>query len=377
MKKSILFINQSSGYLMIDIVHAHLPYYEEVVLLTGFLNPRETPLHEKVIVKKCVTYQRHSALKRITTWLGFWVQTLYYVFIKYNNHQVYFVSNPPLNIFTASWIKRDFAFLIYDIYPQALAKHNIIKKDAWLYKHWEKTNQKVYAKAKNIYTLSEGMKSAMNIPNQLLHKVKVVPVWTNNTFFKDIPLAENEFIKKYDLQDKFIVSYSGNLGKTHPVEKLVELAKLLVEEKEICFLIIGEGDKKAQLLQTQKEEALPNLKIFDFQPTALFPHVLAAASIGVVTLEADAADLSVPSKTYNLMSAGKPILSIAKNESELAQIITTNEIGQNFTEEELEKMSGFITHLKNNPTYYHQLKENSKKASLKFSPENAKQMILI
>ena len=157
---------------------------------------------------------------------------------------------------------------------------------------------------------------------------------------------------------------------------MIELAEMLVNEKEICFLIIGEGDKKEQLLKIQSKLALPNVKILDFQPTALFPHVLAAAQIGVVTLEADAGDLSVPSKTYNLMSAGKPILTIAKKTSELAQIVDANKIGKNFSEHELDKMVNFILTLKNKPEVYQSMQSASKKTSLKFSPENAKQMIL-
>jgi hypothetical protein len=59
-KKAILFINQSSGYLMIDIINAHEEYYDEIILLTGFLNPRETPLHRKVKVKHLIQYKRTS-----------------------------------------------------------------------------------------------------------------------------------------------------------------------------------------------------------------------------------------------------------------------------------------------------------------------------
>ena len=375
-KKSILFINQSSGYLMIDIINAHEEYYDEIILLTGFLNPRETPLHRKVKVKHLIQYKRTSGVLRLFTWLFFWLQSLWYVFVKYKSYSLYLVSNPPLNVFTAKWIKRDFAFLVYDIYPDALIKNNIISESSLLCKYWEKSNQTVYKKAKRMFTLSHGMKKAMKVPDSEKNKLDVVPVWTNNTFFKDVLPSDNEFIKKYDLQDKFIISYSGNLGKTHPVEKIIELAQKLVGQHEIIFLIIGDGDKKDQLLKMQKKLSLPNLKILDFQPTILFPHVLAAADIGVVTLESDAGDLSVPSKTYNLMSAGKPILAISKESSELSKIVNNNKIGKNFCENEVAEMCEFILDLKTNLEVYKAMQMASKRTSLKFSPENAKKMIL-
>ena len=64
MHKSILFINQSSGYLMIDIINAHVPYYDNIVLFTGFLNPRETPLHPKVKVIKGLKYKRSNSTQK-------------------------------------------------------------------------------------------------------------------------------------------------------------------------------------------------------------------------------------------------------------------------------------------------------------------------
>ena len=141
-------------------------------------------------------------------------------------------------------------------------------------------------------------------------------------------------------------------------------------------MIIGNGDKKNLLLDKQKELSLPNLKIFDHQPTHLFPHILASTHIGVVTSDQKAGDLNVPSKTYNLMSAGKPILSIAKESSELAKIIESNGIGENFNENQVEEMSNFILKLKKNQDIYEILKNQSKKTSLKFHPDNAKKMIL-
>lgn len=376
-EKSILFINQSSGYLMIDIINAHEKYYDNIVLLTGFLNPRETQLHEKVKVEKLTTYKRNSTLQRLLTWFGFWFQSLFYVFVKYRQYKLYFVTNPPLNILLARWTKRDFAYLFYDVFPAALAQKNIISYNSYSYKFWEKTNQIVFKKAKRLFTLSQGMQKVMKIPTESIEKASVVEVWTNNSFFKQIAYEDNTFIQKYNLQNKFIVGYSGNLGKTHPVEKLVDLAQALKHEEDILFLIIGEGEKKAQLLQLKKNKDLPNLKILDFQPTNLFPHVLAAFNIGVVTLEPEAADLSVPSKTYNLMSAGKPILSIAKNTSELADIITKNKIGKNFSENEIENMCSFVMKLKNDTEYCERIQFQSKKTSYNFTAENAQKMILI
>tara|TARA_B110000908_G_C10260065_1_gene458543 strand:- start:3548 stop:4375 length:828 start_codon:yes stop_codon:yes gene_type:complete len=262
------------------------------------------------------------------------------------------------------------------MYPQVLVKNNLISTSSWLYNYWIYLNKKMFDNAKHVFTLSDGMKENLKYISRP-EEVKVVPVWTNTTFFNDIPKAENIFLKTNHLEGKFIVGYSGNLGKTHPVEKIIEIAEYLKNTQDIQFLIIGDGEKKLMLEKIQAQKKLPNLKILDFQATKLFPHVLAAMDIGVVTLEINATDLSVPSKTFDLMSAGKPILSIASNNSELAAIIATNHIGQNFDENaSIEQMAAYILKLKSNLDLYEEISENSKRNSLKYTQENAKQMVL-
>jgi glycosyltransferase involved in cell wall biosynthesis len=237
-------------------------------------------------------------------------------------------------------------------------------------------NKKMFDNAKHVYTLSDGMKA--NLKYISGHKeIKVVPVWTNTTFFKDIPPVENIFIKKNQLEGKFIVGYSGNLGKTHPVEKIIEIAEYLKENNDIQFLIIGEGEKKAMLQKIQAKRKLPNLKILDFQETKLFPHVLASMNVGVVTLEVNAKDLSVPSKTFDLMSAGKPIISISDTKSELAAIVTEDDIGQNFEESSsIQDMASYILKLRNNIKVYKKICQNSKNKSLNYTSGNSKKLIL-
>mgnify|MGYP006084062441 FL=1 len=374
--KSIVFVNQSSGYLMIDIINAHAPYYDELVLLTGFFNPRGTPLNPKVKIKYLKSYKRSGNLVKFYSWFIFHLQSLLYIFFKYRKSKLYLVSNPPINVFTFKITKREYAYLIYDLYPQVLVKNNLISTSSWLYNYWMRLNKKMFNNAKHIFTLSDGMKENLKYISRH-EQLKVVPVWTNTTFFKDIPRAENIFLKTNHLEGKFIVGYSGNLGKTHPVEKIIEIAEYLKNTQDIQFLIIGDGEKKLMLEKIQAQKKLPNLKILDFQATKLFPHVLAAMDIGVVTLEINATDLSVPSKTFDLMSAGKPILSIASNNSELAAIIATNHIGQNFDENtSIEQMAAYILKLKSNFDLYGEISENSKRNSFNFTQENAKQMLL-
>ena len=126
----------------------------------------------------------------------------------------------------------------------------------------------------------------------------VVPIWSNSDFFDKIPKSDNLFLKKNKFKTDFIVGYSGNLGLTHPIEIIIEIAKYLQNEKDIMFLIAGEGEKKYSLIQKLNETKLKNIKILGFQPTELYPHLLSALDVGVVTLETNYKNLSVPFENF-------------------------------------------------------------------------------
>ena len=88
-KKQIVFVNQSSGYLMIDIVNEFRDVYEERILMAGFLNPRNNPIDDNVKIEKITTFNRSSFMKRIGTWaLGF-LKVLWLIKTKYNSHLRY------------------------------------------------------------------------------------------------------------------------------------------------------------------------------------------------------------------------------------------------------------------------------------------------
>lgn len=370
-KKQIVFINQSSGYLMIDIIHSYAEKYEERILMTGSLGERNCPLDKDVKVEWLRKYERESTFKRLITWFLAFIKALYLIKFKYRNAHLFLVSNPPFAPLIPLFCKNTFSLLIYDIYPDALFEFNIVKEESKVVKLWKKANISIFKRADKVYTITEQMKQRLEqyTPND---KISVVPIWTDNTFLKPIPKSENIFLKEHKIQDKFIVMYSGNLGKSHPVEVLVDIANECIDEKEIQFIIIGAGDKFEMIKKRIDSLSLSNIKLLPWQDTKLLPYTISSADIALVTLGNEAADLSIPSKTYNLMSVGVPILCIANKNSALSKLIESNSMGKTFSSDEKKEIIDFIKECKNNPEISNKLKKNSLKASLNYTPENAK-----
>lgn len=366
---TIIFINQSSGYLMIDIIKAYEGVYDERVLLAGVVNARNHKLPDEVKHHHIIEYDRSSKNKRILTWFIAFIQIIWIIKTKYNNSFLFIVSNPPLSSFIPFFCKNPFSLLIYDVYPEAITQLYSKNKSSLLIKLWKGANKNIFNKATSIVTISEGMR---NLLQQYcdLSKVKVIPIWTDNNFFIKVPKEKNFFLKEQGLNHRFVVLYSGNLGYSHDVEFIIELAKKITDN-DIFFLIIGSGEKSILIKNSIVSNRLSNCRILPLQPTHILPYSFSSADLAIITLSHSASLLSVPSKTYNFLSVGSPLLCVSKKDSELARLVSFYNVGQCFSTFDIDKMSVYILKLKNNPQYHTLLKNNAFNASLQFTPYNA------
>lgn len=368
--KKILFVNQSSGYLMTDIVNAFAEKYDEVVLMYGSLIENERQLDSKVKVDRICAYDRGSSAKRIVTWLKGTRQIYHKLKHLYRDYEVVYVTNPPMAYLSSLRLKNIFSVIVFDTYPDALSNIGI-KEGNPIFRLWSKWNKKIFGKAKSVITLSEGMANCLaNYVER--NKIKVVPCWSANSHFAPIAKENNPFVKKHQLEDKFVVMYSGNMGHTHNVQVLVECAKRLKDDPVIHFMLIGGGKKKAELEQTVREHNLINCTFLDWLPVEQMPYSLASADLGVVSLNDATAQLSVPSKSYNLMAVGAPLLCIAPKSSEIARLVDNFDNGKCFQPEEIDSIVAFIKDLSNNPQTKKQMSDNSLKAAGNFTFENAR-----
>jgi len=367
--KQKLFINQDSGYLMIDIVNAHVKAGFDCVLITGRLIKRNIPLHASVKVDHIISYNRNNNIKRLFTWFVGSVQILFKIVLKYREAELLIVSNPPMAPLLPLWVKNPFSLLIFDIYPDALVSGQIVSESSFITKWWKNANKKAYSKAKNIYTLTEKMGEV--IQQYTIGKTPtIVPVWTDSDFIKPVGKESNPFIQKHSLQEKFIVMYSGNMGYTHNVEVLAEIAAL-IKNPDILFLIIGEGDRKEYLSAKIRELGLTNCKMLPWQQASELPFSLAAADLAIVSSGFGASNLSIPSKTFNMMSVGAPLLCLAPSGSELEQLVEKHQNGRCFSHEKIEEIAAYINEITTNEKYRKTLGNNSLKASGSYGVENA------
>ena len=242
-----------------------------------------------------------------------------------------------------------------------------------VYRFWSFLNNKSFGKAFKLYTISDKMADLIKVYTN--REIIVQPIWSIFQENKKVEKEENIFIKEHGLENKFIVQYSGNIGVTHNVETLVDIAELLKDNDKILFQIIGRGPRKPVLEKLVKERNLPNCKFLPFQTDEMFPFSLSAADVGVVILDETTSKGSVPSKSYNLMSYGIPSLYIASKDSQLNLYANNYKLGKCFTKLELNEAAKFLEELSKDSIRYNNLRNNAVLAAKDFKRENADKFI--
>jgi len=373
---TIVFVNQVTGPLLIDMINVFVEKKYKVILYTGKIEKITRDLDARVKVRRLCLYRKNNNFQRLLTWVLFSLQTLICLMHDLNKTtKIYFSSNPPFAPFIALLFKNTSYIHIYDVYPNALLALPYVKKKSIVYRLFLYFNKKTFKKAERVFTPSLGMKK-MLMCSASDKKIKIIPWWADTEFIKPVEKEKNRFIIKHNLEDKFIVMYSGNFGLTHNIEKILNTALMLKADDNIKFVIIGDGPKKKIVDLFERKHNLKNLLVLPFQEEEMLPYSLAAGDISVVLDsfsygEGGESTASIPSKTYYLMSAGSAIYAESDNTSELNRLINMNNLGMCDNTQDINKFLKFIEVCRNDKKLLSKFKKNSRLTSHNFTRKNA------
>jgi glycosyltransferase involved in cell wall biosynthesis len=311
---------------------------------------------------------------RVISWLSFYFFTIPAVlFVR--KREVFLVSNPPLNFFFGYVLNRifgtRFTLLLFDIYPDIIIQSGYLSRTGIIAKIWTRLNKVAFPRAHRIFTLSENLAKEVHKYEPSINNVRVVPNWVDSNEIKPIERTRNEFIKRFDLSEKFVVMYSGNMGKTHDIETIVSAASLLKDQDNIKFFLIGDGEKRTKLEEMVSRSSLSNVTMLPFQDPDQFKHSIASADIGFVTLSQGFENYSVPSKTYYLMAAGCILFAIGSKDSEMELLINKYECGYRFDSGNAAAVAAGILEVYNNTVLKEKISKSARQAASNFTVENA------
>jgi colanic acid biosynthesis glycosyl transferase WcaI len=242
------------------------------------------------------------------------------------------VTNPPLlPYFTAiaCRVRRArFVLLVHDVYPEILVRLGILKPRSISILFLDCASRWLYNIAHRILVLGRDMRDTVSHKlSSGRERVVIATNWANSEVIVFQPRCNNRLLDTLNLNDKFVIQFWGNMGRPHCIEDLVDAAQLLAHDPEFHFLLIGWGTRKAWAVSEKHARRLENMTIIDPLPREESCNMQNACDVAINTLSSGMTGISVPSRTYNVMAAGRPLLAVCDDDSELAAVVKEEEIG--------------------------------------------------
>jgi colanic acid biosynthesis glycosyl transferase WcaI len=206
-----------------------------------------------------------------------------------------------------------------DLFPQAYLASGEVRR-GWLTRAMDHMMTRIYRRSDRITVITDSFSEVIAARGIDPRKIQIIPNLVETSAVIPLP-RNNPFRRRCGLNNKFVVMYAGNIGYTHGTELLVEAAEKLAALENLCFLVIGGGSKQADLARLARERCRPNLQFLPTQPSEWLPEMLASADVFVLTTKPGVGKASFPSRVYNFLLAGRPIVASIDADSDSARLL--------------------------------------------------------
>jgi colanic acid biosynthesis glycosyl transferase WcaI len=243
-----------------------------------------------------------------------------------------FAVSPPLGLaLTAAALSRlwrvPFVFDVEDLQPDAAVELGMMKGKL-LVRALYRIERLAYQRAALVSTITEGMRQRILEKGTDPGKVVLFPPRADSSLYTLRDRTNGSgFREQYGLQGKLIVSHSGNMGVKQGLEVILEAAEKSREREDIQFLFVGDGAMRPQLEAQARSRNLNNVRFLPLLGDDLFPEMLAATDIALITQQRVVSNIVFPSKVVTLLCAGCPVIASVNSGSEVAKVILRSGAG--------------------------------------------------
>ena len=365
--KKILIISEpfypqvaAIGQLLTDLSEDLVKAGFQVKVVTGNPNnifnkkniiPRKENYKGIGIVRlKNTTFSKYKMTGRVLNYLTFHFLLYFNVLFCERPDLVFVLSTPPFISFSGLMLKAfkgsKVIYNVQDLFPDLAVELGKLKNRHFI-GFLKKLSELIVRKVDKVVVVGEYMER--KIRKDLLRRTSestsvgasastndhiiTIHNWAYGNKIKVLKdkEAENNYLKKkWELEGKFVVLYSGNIGYLHEFNTVIAAAESIAKEgmREIVFVFIGEGIKKSYIEEKVREKGLDNILFFPYQLREMLTYSLGLADVSLVTLEKGFEGMVVPSKIYGILASGRPVIAVVGGESEIVEIIREGKCGK-------------------------------------------------
>lgn len=284
-----------------------------VVKRVGSRNGEGTGLFDRMLKYLSLTWTIYKTAKEIPT-------DVYYLY-----------SSPPF----IGWMGIKLAqiaptlYNAQDLFPDTLIKIKGYGEGNPLIKFLRLMEKKVYKGNTRIVTISNEMRETIKSQGCSGEKIDVIYNWADTIGTHHVDRKDNLLMDELGIdKDKFIVSYAGDIGLFQGWPVILEAIKKIGKvNKNIHFVIVGSGSYKDKMVAQVQDEGIKNISIYPLQPASRLSEIYSIGDLELVSIEPGLSKMALPSKTFVIMAAGSPLLSLVDQTSDIAQLIKERKMG--------------------------------------------------
>jgi len=271
-----------------------------------------------------------SVIRRLLAWMQFHVLSLVVALALVRRIDVIVAPSPPLTVGVCAWLmgvfyRAPYVYNVQELYPDIAIALGALK-NRWAIRILYGLERFVYARARFITVIAARMRGRILEKAVPPDKVRLIPNFVDVDEMVPLPKV-NAFSRAHGLDSRIVVTYAGNMGPAQGLDSVLEAAALLKGERDLVFLLIGEGSEYSRLQALANDRGLTNVIMVGHQPYALVPQIYAASDFCLVPLALHTGSDAVPSKVYRIMACERAVIACASDGSDLAELVRSAKCG--------------------------------------------------
>lgn len=280
------------------------------------------------------SFGKRSIIGRLCDYLAFYVGATWKL-LRVERHDILLaLTQPPLIGLIGLIIGRlrgmRVVALVQDVYPDVAIALGALKQRSVGARLLDWLNRRALKGMDRIIVLGECMRERIKakVGDESAARIDIIHNWADGQMIKPLAHdAQNPFTLRHGLQGQFVVLFSGNFGLVNEFQTVLEAARSLRDRADIKFLFVGDGVRGNEIKRFIEQHQLDNVRMLPYQPREELCFSLTAGDVHLTTLADGLAGLSVPSKSYAILAAGRPILFVGDTRSAVAKLIADNNCG--------------------------------------------------
>ncbi|ERT08822.1 glycosyl transferases group 1 family protein [Lyngbya aestuarii BL J] len=372
--------------LMTELAEGLVKQGHEVRVVTGMPNYPQRRIYDEYQGKSYLTEERNGvSIQRSYIFVrgpepgvldrilldGSFIFTSLFQAINGWRPDVIFATEPPLLVCVPvalyAWVNRcPFVLNIQDIVSEAAVRVNLLKKGGPLVAIAEMLEKFAYWRADQLSVIATGFIETLEQKGVPSKKISYIPNWVDTDFIRPLPKENNPFRKEHQLEDKFVILYSGNIALTQGLETVIQAAAKLKHIPEIAFVIVGEERALGHLQEYCNTCDATNVCLLPFQPREKLPEMLSAADIGLVIQKSHVTVFNLPSKIPVLLASGCAVVGSVPDTGTAKEAIVKSGAGVVVPPEDAEALANSLLELYHDPERVKRLGERGRKYAEEF-----------